>query len=102
MFSIPYKWRSTFTQEIGDSIDVILSELGQLFYSKYKNEEERTFTLTPSQGKKHDDTFENILEQMKSDGPLEEVIGVLFRHGLMTYKIAMILSKTSFYFKILI
>ena len=92
VFSIPYKWRSTFTQEIGDSMDVILSELGQLFYSKYKNEEERTFTLTPSQGKKHDDTFENILEQMKSDGPLEEVIGVLFRHGLMTYKIAMILS----------
>jgi hypothetical protein len=92
VFSIPYKWRSTYTQEIGDSMDVILSELGQQFYSKYKNEEERTFTLTPSQGKKHDDTFENILEQMKSEGPLEEVIGVLFRHGLMTYKIAMILS----------
>jgi hypothetical protein len=92
VFSIPYKWRSTFTQEIGDSMDVILSELGQLFYSKYKNEEERTFTLTPSQGKKHDDTFENLLEQMKSEGPPEEVIGVLFRHGLMTYKIAMILS----------
>ncbi|MDA9602383.1 DUF3987 domain-containing protein [Flavobacteriaceae bacterium] len=92
VFSIPYKWRSTFTQEIGDSMDVILSELGQLFYSKYKNEEERTFTLTPSQGKKHDDTFENLLEQMKIEGPLEEVIGVLFRHGLMTYKIAMILS----------
>ena len=39
-----------------------------------------------------DDTFGNILEKMKSEGSHEEVIGVLFRHGLMTHKIAMILS----------
>ena len=75
------------------SFDDLWTDLwGEFPSSQYKNEEERTFTLTSSQGKKHDDTFENILEQMKSEGPLEEVIGVLFRHGLMTYKIAMILS----------
>jgi len=92
VFSIPYKWRSTFTQEIGDTTDVILSKLGQLFYSKYKNEEQRTFTLTPSQGRKHDDTFENILEGIIKDIPQEEAISVFFRHGEMTHKIAMILS----------
>ena len=92
VFSIPYEWRSTFTQEVGDSMDVILSKVGQLFYSKYKNEEERTFTLTPSQGKKLDNTFENILEEIKKESPREEAISVLFRHGLMTFKIAMIFS----------
>jgi hypothetical protein len=73
-------------------MDVILSKVGQLFYSKYKNEEERTFTLTPSQGKKLDNTFENILEEIKKESPREEAISVLFRHGLMTFKIAMIFS----------
>ena len=92
VFSIPYEWRSTFTQDVGDSMDVILSKVGQLFYSKYKNEEERTFTLTPSQGKKLDNTFENILEEIKKESPREEAISVLFRHGLMTFKIAMIFS----------
>lgn len=92
VFSIPYDWRSTFTQDVGDSMDVILSKVGQLFYSKYKNEEERTFTLTPSQGKKLDNTFENILEEIKKESPREEAISVLFRHGLMTFKIAMIFS----------
>ena len=92
VFSIPYEWRSTFTQEVGDSMDVILSKVGQLFYSEYKNEEERTFALTPSQGKKLDNTFENILEEIKKETPREEAISVLFRHGLMTFKIAMIFS----------
>ena len=92
VFSIPYKWRSTYTQEIGDSMDVILSKLGQLFYSKYKNEEERIFALTPSQGEKLDNTFSDLLKELKNESNPEEVVGVLFRHGLMTYKIAMVLS----------
>ena len=73
-------------------MDVILSKLGQLFYSKYKNEEERIFALTPSQGEKLDNTFSDLLKELKNESNPEEVVGVLFRHGLMTYKIAMVLS----------
>jgi len=92
VFTIPYKWRSTFTQEIDDSMDVILSKLGTSFYSDHKNNEERKFSLTPEQGKKLDNTFDEICEKMKKDKCEKEAIGVLYRHGLMTYKIAMTLS----------
>ena len=92
VFSIPYEWRSTFTKEIGDSMDVILSELGKSFYTDQKNNDERSFSLTPEQGEKLDNTFAKTLETMKKDDCQEEAVSVLFRHGLMTYKIAMTLS----------
>ena len=57
-----------------------------------KNEEERTFALTPYQGKKLDNTFSDLLKELKNESNPEEVVGLLFRHGLMSYKIAMILS----------
>ena len=92
VFSIPYEWRSTFTKEIGDSMDVILSKLGKSFYTNQKNHDERSFSLTPEQGEKLDNTFAKTLEKMKKDDCQEEAVSVLFRHGLMAYKIAMTLS----------
>ena len=57
-----------------------------------KTEEERTFALTPYQGKKLDNTFSDLLKELKNESNPEEVVGLLFRHGLMSYKIAMVLS----------
>ena len=92
VFSIPYEWRTTYTQEIGDSMDVILYKLGESFYTNQKNVKEKRFSLTPKQGNKLDDTFKSILKNMKNDDCQEEAVSVLYRHGLMTYKIAMTLS----------
>ena len=92
VFSIPYEWRTTYTQEIGDSMDVILYKLGESFYTNQKNDKEKRFSLTPKQGNKLDDTFKSILKNMKNDDCQEEAVSVLYRHGLMTYKIAMTLS----------
>lgn len=92
VFSIPYEWRTTYTQEIDDSMDVILYKLGQSFYTNQNNNKERIFSLTPKQGKKLDDTFRNVLKTMKKGNCQEEAVSVLFRHGLMTYKVAMTLS----------
>ena len=92
VFSIPYKWRSTYTQEIGDSMDVILYKLGESFYTNQKNVKEKRFSLTPKQGNKLDNTFKSILKNMKNDDCQDEAVSVLYRHGLMTYKIAMTLS----------
>ena len=47
VFSIPYEWRTTYTQEIGDSMDVILYKLGESFYTNQKNVKEKRFSLTP-------------------------------------------------------
>tara|TARA_B110001450_G_scaffold163376_1_gene152307 strand:- start:218 stop:400 length:183 start_codon:yes stop_codon:yes gene_type:complete len=52
VFSIPYEWRTTYTQEIGDSMDVILYKLGESFYTNQKNDKEKRFSLTPKQGNK--------------------------------------------------
>lgn len=92
VFSIPYEWRTTYTQEIGDSMDVILYKLGESFYTNQKNVKEKRFSLTPEQGKKLDDNFKSILKKMKNDDCQEEAVSVLYRHALMTYKIAMTLS----------
>ena len=92
VFSIPYEWRTTYTQEIGDSMDVILYKLGESFYTNQKNVKEKRFSLTPKQGNKLDNTFKSILKNMKNDDCQDEAVSVLYRHGLMTYKIAMTLS----------
>lgn len=73
-------------------MDVSLYKLGQSFYTNQNNNKERIFSLTPKQGKKLDDTFRNVLKTMKKDNGQEEAVSVLFRHGLMTYKVAMTLS----------
>ena len=91
-YSIPIEWRDTYTRDIGDSLDVVLSKLGESFYTNHKNGEERSFRLTPEQGRKLDTTFKEQIKKMKAKGSPEEAYSVLFRLGLMAYKLAMILS----------
>ena len=91
-YSIPIEWRDTYTRDIGDSLDVVLSKLGESFYKNHKNGEERSFRLTPEQGRKLDTTFKEQIKKMKAKGSTEEAYSVLFRLGLMAYKLAMILS----------
>jgi len=63
-----------------------------IFYTNQKNVKEKRFSLTPKQGNKLDNTFKSILKNMKNDDCQDEAVSVLYRHGLMTYKIAMTLS----------
>ena len=66
--------------------------MGESFYTNHKNGEERSFRLTPEQGRKLDTTFKEQIKKMKAKGSPEEAYSVLFRLGLMAYKLAMILS----------
>lgn len=92
IFSTPYKWRTTFTEKIDDSMDIILSKLGKSFCDNQKNSAQRSFALSPSQGEKLDNTFEKRLIKMNYEGCRDEAVSVLLRHGLIAFKIAMTIS----------
>jgi len=90
-FEIPYEWRSVYTMEITDSVDVIIDEIGKEFSNGNKNKEPRTFNITKTQGDRLNETFRAKLEELKIEQN-DTAVSVLFRHGLMVYKIAMVLS----------
>lgn len=92
VFSTPYKWRTTFTEKIGDSMDVILSNLGKSFYTNIDNLALRSFALSSKQGEELDNTFRKRLTKMNDEDCQDDAVSVLLRHGLITYKIAMTLS----------
>ena len=92
VFSTPYKWRTTYTEKIGDSMDVILSNLGKSFYTNKDNLALRSFALSSKQGEELDNTFRKRLTKMNDEDCQDDAVSVLLRHGLITYKIAMTLS----------
>lgn len=90
-FKSKSKWRSTFTDIDQLSHDYIFTEYSTLLCDKFKVNKEIQFSMTPEQGKELDRVFTEILNH--NSALYDDVVsGIIFRLGLITFKIAMTLS----------
>ena len=90
-FNKPPMWRSTYTKNISLSKEEQFKEFTEKLCYKFKNKENREFSLTEAQGKELDDKFNNQFNQTYSQYQGDSA-SVVFRLGNICYKIAMILS----------
>ena len=90
-FNTPPKWRTTYTQNITQSKQNKFLNFTQDLCDKFTTERTRYFNLTASQGNKLDESFENLLDE-KYYSHLGDSGSLVIRLGLITYKIAMVLS----------
>ena len=90
-YSIQYEWRSTFTESLSESVDEFMSAIGKEFCSNFSNKENRLFNITKEQGERLDKAFSSKLDKLNLKEE-ENAISILFRHGLMVYRISMVLS----------
>ena len=85
------KWKTTFTQSISQSKKKQFLKFSQDLCDKFTSQNNRLFNLTQNQGEKLDSTYKKILEE-KYQSYLGDSGSLVLRLGLITYKIAMLLS----------
>ena len=90
-FNTPPKWKTTFTQNISQSKQNQFLKFTHDLCDKFSSQSSRQFNLTQSQGEKLDNTFKEILEE-KYQSYLGDSGSLVLRLGLITYKIAMVLT----------
>ena len=90
-FNTPPKWRTTYTQNISQSKQNQFLKFTHDLCDKFSSQSSRQFNLTQSQGEKLDNTYKEILEE-KYQSYLGDSGSLVLRLGLITYKIAMVLS----------
>jgi len=91
-FQAPPKWKKTYTKHISDSKQNQFINFTNELCDKFSSQDVRKFNLTESQGAKLDDTFSSLLDE-KYHSHLGDSGSLVFRLGLITYKIAMVLSS---------
>lgn len=90
-FNTPPKWRTTYTQNITQSKKNKFLKFTQDLCDKFSSQSNRLFNLTESQGKTLDETYSELLDD-KYNSYHGDSGSLVVRHGLITYKIAMVLS----------
>lgn len=84
-------WNDTYTLKITNSKKEIFSNFSAILCDKFKSNEKQIFYMSEKQGNKLDKTFSDALNHNTSNYS-SHVSGLTFRLGLMTFKIAMVLS----------
>jgi len=84
-------WNATYTFKITNSKKEIFSNFSAVLCDKFKSNEKQIFYMSEKQGNKLDKTFSDALNHNTSNYS-SHVSGLTFRLGLMTFKIAMVLS----------
>ena len=84
-------WKNTYTEGISRSNKEIFEDYSSALCDKFKSNAIQKFIMTREQGGKLDNVFR---EALGHNAALynEEVSGVIYRLGLMSFKIAMVLS----------
>ena len=84
-------WKKTYTSAVSRSNKEIFEHYSAELCDKFKSDVTQKFIMTEEQGRKLDSIFS---EALGHNAALynEEVSGVVFRLGLMSFKIAMVLS----------
>ena len=90
-FNVEPKWKTTYTSGLIRSNEEIFEDYSTDLCDKFKSNTDQKFAMTEEQGLKLDNTF---MELLKHNTALynENVLGTVYRLGLMCYKIAMTLS----------
>ena len=85
------KWKSTWTDTLTRSNTEIFEDYSAILCGKFRSNKQQRFFMTREQGMKLDATFE---EELGHHAALyqDSVVGVVFRLGLMCFKIAMVLT----------
>ena len=84
-------WNATYTFKITNSKKEIFSNFSSVLCDKFKSNEKQIFYMTEKQGKELDKRFSDALKHNTTNYS-DSVSGITFRLGLMTFKIAMVLS----------
>ena len=90
-FSAKQKWRSTYTEAITVSNNEIFKGFSADLCDKFRSNNAQRFVMTRAQGMELDEVFSEALGH-NSVLYNDDVSGIIYRLGLMTFKIAMILS----------
>ncbi len=90
-YETPPKWKKTYTMSIDQSRQEQFVLFTQELCHKFSSQSSRLFNLTESQGKILDNTFSETLDE-KYELHGGDSSSLVFRLGLITYKIAMVLS----------
>ncbi len=93
--NIRYEWKDVFAGESGQTLDHYFDQLGAQFHELYKclesQDKPMRFCLTDSQQKQFNSYFEQTqIQYIELCG--EDYIGTVRRLGLITFRIAMILT----------
>ena len=85
------KWKSTWTDTLTRSNTEIFEDYSAMLCGKFRSNKQQRFFMTQEQGMKLDATFEDELGHHAALYQ-DSVVGVVFRLGLMCFKIAMVLT----------
>ena len=90
-FSAKQKWRSTYTEAIAVSNNDIFKGFSADLCDKFRSNNIQKFVMTRAQGMQLDEVFSEALGH-NSVLYNDDVSGIIYRLGLMTFKIAMTLA----------
>jgi len=90
-FSAKQKWRSTYTEALAVSNNEIFKGFSADLCDKFRSNNAQRFVMTRKQGMQLDEVFSEALGH-NSVLYNDDVSGIIFRLGLMTFKIAMTLA----------
>lgn len=84
-------WNATYTLKITNSKKEIFSNFSAILCDKFKSNQKQIFYMTEKQGNELDKRFSDVLKH-NTTNYCSSVSGITFRLGLMSFKIAMVLS----------
>ena len=94
-FSAEPIWKTTYTPGLIRSNEEIFEDYSAGLCDKFKSNTNQKFSMTKEQGLKLDKTFEELLRHNTALYD-ENIAGIVYRLGLMCFKIAMTLSAIRF------
>ena len=94
-FNVEPKWKTTYTSGLIRSNEEIFEDYSADLCDKFKSNTNQKFSMTKEQGIKLDNTFEELLRHNTALYD-ENITGIVYRLGLMCFKIAMTLSAMRF------
>ena len=94
-FNVEPKWKTTYTSGLIKSNEEIFEDYSADLCDKFKSNTNQKFSMTKEQGVKLDNTFEELLRHNTALYD-ENITGIVYRLGLMCFKIAMTLSAMRF------
>ena len=94
-FNVEPKWKTTYTSGLIRSNEEIFEDYSADLCDKFKSNTNQKFSMTKEQGVKLDNTFEELLRHNTALYD-ENITGIVYRLGLMCFKIAMTLSAIRF------
>ena len=94
-FNVEPKWKRTYTSGLIKSNEEIFEDYSADLCDKFKSNTNQKFSMTKEQGVKLDNTFEELLRHNTALYD-ENITGIVYRLGLMCFKIAMTLSAMRF------